>query len=46
MPVHHCPVAASERRDLEAEFADRGAHPVNRSIVLAGVAGVKDEPVY
>ena len=45
MAVHHLAVAAGEHRDLEAELADAAAHAIHGGIVLAGIAGVEDQPV-
>src|ERR1039458_752397 len=39
-------VAAGEHWHLEAELADRGAHPIHCGIVLARVANVENEALY
>jgi hypothetical protein len=45
MAVDYLTVAAGEYGDLEAEFADAAAHPVNCRVVLARVAGVENQLV-
>jgi hypothetical protein len=46
MAVYHLAVAAGQYRDLEAEFADAAAHPINCGVVLARIAGLEDQSVY
>ena len=45
IPVHHFAVAADQTRNLEAELANGGAHAINGGVVLAQVAGIRDEPI-
>src|SRR5579871_3151509 len=46
MAVHHLAVAARQHGTLKSKFADATAHAIHGGIVLAGVAGVVDQPVY
>src|ERR1035438_802062 len=45
MAVNHLTVAADQTRDFETKFADTAAHAIHRRVVLARVAGVKDQLV-
>jgi hypothetical protein len=38
-------ITAGEHRDLEAEFANRGAHAIHSGVVLPRVACVENEPI-
>src|SRR3954463_13184300 len=45
MAVHPLPVATGQHRNFEAEFPDAAAHAIHGGVILAGVAGVEDQPV-
>ena len=45
MAIHHLTVATREHRNLEAEFPDRRAHPIDDGVVLAWIAGGQDQAV-
>jgi hypothetical protein len=45
MPVYNLSIAACEYRDLESELPNARAHAIDGGIVLAGIAGVEDQPV-
>jgi len=43
--IHDLAIAAGQHRNLETELAEAGAHPVDRGVVLSGIAGVENQPV-
>src|ERR1035438_7137276 len=45
MPIDQSSVATREYRNFKAEFADAGAHAINRSVVLPRVADIKDQSI-
>jgi hypothetical protein len=45
MRVHHFPIAAGQHRNLEAKFVYGSHDAIHGSVVLAGIAGVEDQPV-
>jgi hypothetical protein len=44
MPVDYFAVASDQAWNLEAELADRSAHAIHRTVVLAGIARILAEP--
>ena len=45
MAVHDLAVAACEHRNFETKLTDAAAHAIDDSVVLPGIAGVKDQTV-
>ena len=44
--IHYGSAAAGKHRDLEAKFADAGAHAIHGRIVFPWVANIKHKAVY
>ncbi|HKA00867.1 MAG TPA: hypothetical protein VKE70_30355 [Candidatus Solibacter sp.] len=45
MAVDNLAVGSREHRDLEAEFTDAAAHPIDGVVVFAGIASIEDQLV-